>query len=107
MAHDIDMNEHFARTKPDRGILSETLFKNEHTSLVVMHLAPGEELNEHTSKFPVWIQTLEGDGKLKTPDEEYEMTPGGWIYLEPAEEHAVFPTSDEVLRFALIIMKKQ
>lgn len=91
---------------PERGILSETLMKNEHTSLVMMHLASGEELNEHTSKFPVWIYTLDGQGVLRTPREEYHMAPGDWIYLEPSEEHAVFPGNDTYVRFMLIIMKK-
>ncbi len=90
---------------PDRGILSETIHKNDHTALVVMHIAPGEELNEHSSKFPVWIQTIEGRGILKTPTEEHEMLPGNWIYLDPSEEHAVHPVSDQILRFALVIMK--
>ncbi len=106
MANSIDINKPLAEGNPDRGILSETLFKNEHTALVLMHLAPGEELNEHTSKFPVWIQTFEGEGKLKTPDGEHTMSPGIWFYLEPSEEHAVYPTSDKILRFGLIIMKK-
>lgn len=105
MANVIDINRPLAGGNPDRGILSETLFKNEHTTLVVMHLAPGEELNEHTSRFPVWILTLEGEGKLKTPDQEFNMKPGEWFCLEPSEEHAVYPVSDNVLRFALILMK--
>ncbi len=91
---------------PERGILSETIFKNDHTAMVMMHLAPGEELNEHTSKFPVWIQTIDGRGVLKTPDDEQDMTPGSWIYLEPSEEHAVYPAGETFVRFALIIMKK-
>lgn len=55
---------------PERGILSERIFKNDHTAMVMLHLAPGEELNEHTSKFPVWIQTIDGrfasSGKVKS-----------------------------------------
>ncbi len=93
--------EHF----PEKGILSETVHKNDYTALVVMHLAPGEELNEHTSKFPVWIQTMEGQGVLKTPSGEHKMRPGTWIFLDPSEEHAVYPVGDKVLRFALVIMK--
>lgn len=90
---------------PKKGILSETVHKNDHTALVVMHLAPGEELNEHTSKFPVWIQTMEGEGVLKTPTEEHKMHPGSWIFLNPSEEHAVHPSGNNILRFALVIMK--
>ena len=90
---------------PERGILSETVHKNDHTALVVMHLAPGEELNEHTSRFPVWIQTMDGQGILKTPTEEHEMRPGTWIFLNPSEEHAVYPVGGQILRFALVIMK--
>ncbi len=90
---------------PERGILSETILKNEHTALVVMDLAPGEELNEHTSKFPVWIQTMAGEGKLKTPGGDYKLLPGTWIFLEPSEEHAVYPVGDKTLRIVLIIMK--
>lgn len=83
--------------------MSRTLLKNDHTSLVFMQLAPDEELNEHTSKFPVWIQTIEGRGTLKTSSGNYPMSPGSWIYLEPKEEHAVLP--DTTLQFVLVLMK--
>jgi quercetin dioxygenase-like cupin family protein len=89
----------------DRGILSETILKNKHTALVVMDLAPGEELNEHTSKFPVWIQTMAGEGILKTTGGDHKLLPGTWVFLEPSEEHAVYPIGEGTLRIVLIIMK--
>jgi hypothetical protein len=69
---------------PEKGILSETVHKNDHTALVVMHLAPGEELNEHTSKFPVWIQTMDGEGVLKTPTKNMKCVPApGFSSIRP------------------------
>ena len=105
MAKRFDISKHFAVKLPERGILSETIHKNDHTALVMMHLAPGEELNEHTSKFPVWIQTIDGEGVLRTPEEEHKMEPGAWIFLDPSEEHAVYPANDQTVTFVLVIMK--
>ncbi len=107
MARSFQLSEDLMQKVPDKGILSRTLFKNEHTSLVLMQLAPGEELTEHTSKFPVWIQTLDGEGVLKTPEGEEKMSPGTWICLDPSEEHAVCPASEQTLSFVLIVMKKE
>ena len=104
MATPININEARSQPMPERGILSQTLLKNEYTSLVHMKLAPGEELSEHTSKFPVWIYTIEGEGSLDTPSGSYPMSEGGWIYLEPSEEHAIHPKTQ--LHFLLIIMKQ-
>ena len=103
MAQPVSLTDVREQPMPDRGILSQTLLKNEHTSLVFMKLAPGEELSEHTSKFPVWLYTLSGEGKLTTTQGEHAMHEGSWIYLEPQEEHAVHPDTD--LQFLLILMK--
>lgn len=105
MATLITSTENFNQKAPERGILSETLLKNKHTALVMMHLSEGEELNEHTSKFPVLINTLDGHGELTTPSGVYDMKPGNWLYLEPSEEHAVRPLADHSVRFILVVMK--
>ncbi len=106
MAKSFQLSDTIQQSMPEKGILSRTIFKNEYTTLVIMQLAPGEELTEHTSKFPVWIQTIDGEGVLKTPNGEEKMSPGTWICLDPSEEHAVYPVSEQTLSFALIIMKK-
>jgi quercetin dioxygenase-like cupin family protein len=106
MAQIIEVTDLSRQNGPEKGILSQTLLKNNHTSMVYMQLAPGEELNEHTSKFPVWIHTIGGEGKMQTPGGEVTMKPGEWIYLEPSEEHAVHPAGQELLRFILIVMKQ-
>lgn len=103
MATSINLEEARLQPMPERGILSQTLLKNEYTSMVHMKLAPGEELSEHTSKYPVWIYTLEGKGTLETSKEKLPMLQGNWIYLEPSEVHAVQPETH--LQFVLILMK--
>ncbi len=103
MATPINIEEARLQPMPERGILSQTLLKNEYTSLVHMKLAPGEELSEHTSKYPVWIHTLEGEGTLETPGGKLPMQQGNWFYLEPSEVHAVHPKTH--LQFVLILMK--
>ena len=105
MAQLISLEETKNQPIPEKGILSQTLLKNDHTSLVFMQLAEGEELTEHTSKFPVWIYTVDGKGKLKTPGGEHPMQAGNWIYLEPKEEHAVYPEVN--LQFVLLLIKKE
>lgn len=88
---------------PERGIFSQTLMKNDHSSVVVMQLAPGEELNEHTSKFPCLIQVLEGRGRLQTEGKDIKLSKGELVSLIADLPHRVI--ADQDLVFVLYLFK--
>ena len=88
---------------PERGIFSQTLMKNEHSSVVLMQLAAGEELSEHTSKFACMIQVLEGSGKLQANGSDVKLTKGQLVSMKADLPHSV--TADHDLVFVLYILK--
>lgn len=99
----IQLNNAFVEKLPKRGIMSQTLFKNDSTSLVFMQLAAGEDLSEHTSKFPAVIHVLNGSGKIGLPNETIEAEPGTWVYMDAEMEHNVEATTD--MTFILYLFK--
>lgn len=90
---------------PEKGIFSQTLFKNETLSLVAMQMAAGEDLSEHTSKFAVAIHVLSGNAIITLPDKKIDAVTGSWIYLAPELPHSVLAESD--LSFILYVFKYQ
>ncbi|MEX0685543.1 MAG: cupin domain-containing protein [Balneolales bacterium] len=98
-----NLNEKLLKELPDRGIFSKTLMKNEHTSVVLMQLAAGEDLNEHTSKYAVLLQVLDGKGILELGDRKLDLKPGELVYMDPNAPHSVLAI--ENLNFVLYLLK--
>ncbi len=74
---------------PARGILSQTLWKDEHTELVLFAFAAGEQLSEHTSARPAIMHVLAGQGELRVGDESVEAGPGTWLAMPADTRHAI------------------
>lgn len=99
----VNIWQHLVDELPERGIFSQTLLKNDRISVVVMQLAAGEELSEHTSKFSCILHVLQGKGRLQAGEEHRELSQGEVVYMEPHLPHSV--TAEGQLVFLLYLLK--
>jgi quercetin dioxygenase-like cupin family protein len=77
-----------AEVPPD-GILSRTLYQDDHVKVVLFGFAAGQELSAHTAPFRAAIHVLEGTAQLTLGSDQVEAGPGTWAMMEPQLEHGI------------------
>lgn len=87
---------------PDDGILTRTLFNDDHLKAVIFGFGPGEELSEHTASTPAILQFLQGEATLTLGDETVEAQSGTWIHMQPNLKHSV-KTKTPVIMLLLML----
>ncbi len=66
---------------PENGILTRTLFNDDHVKVVVFGFAEGEELSEHTASMPAILHFVCGEATLTLGDDTVEAQSGTWIHM--------------------------
>ena len=91
-----------AVTVPPNGILSQTVYSDEHLKLVLFHFAPGAELSEHTAALPAIIHILQGEAALTLNGEAREARPGTWVRMPAHLPHSVRANTPLVMALQLL-----
>jgi hypothetical protein len=78
---------------PVNGILSRTLYQDEHVKVVIFGFAEGQELSAHTAPFRAILHVLDGEARIKLGADTVEAGPGAWIAWNPTWSTAFTPTS--------------
>jgi quercetin dioxygenase-like cupin family protein len=104
-AESINIFDKLVKELPERGIFSQTLLKNDHSSVVLMQLAAGEELSEHTSKFPSMVYVIGGEGDMVADGKTYRLSKGEIVSMAAELPHSV--TADKDLDFLLYLFKSE
>ncbi|MGC8762701.1 MAG: cupin domain-containing protein [Acidobacteriota bacterium] len=89
----------------ERGIVSKTLHDSAALKVVLFCFEPGQALSEHTAPFEAVIQVVQGKGKLRLGEEEYEGRPGSLFVMPAGLRHAV--AAEERLVFLLTMVRAQ
>lgn len=74
---------------PATGILSHTLFNDEHTKIILFGFAPGEGLTAHSAPMPATIQILSGEATLTLGADTCQVSPGCLVHMSPQLVHGV------------------
>jgi quercetin dioxygenase-like cupin family protein len=74
---------------PDDGILTRTLFNDDHVKAVIFGFGQGEALSEHTASMPAILHFIKGEATLTLGEEMVETQPGTWIHMAPSLKHSV------------------
>lgn len=74
---------------PSNGILSRTLFSDEHVKVVVFGFDSGQELSEHTVSMPAIIHIIEGEAQLTLESDTVAAAAGAWVHMAPDVRHGV------------------
>jgi quercetin dioxygenase-like cupin family protein len=87
---------------PADGILSRTLYQDEHVKAVVFGFGAGQELSEHTSSLPAVLQVLQGEATLTLGDDTIEARPGTFVHMPAGLRHAIRAKAPAVLLLLLL-----
>lgn len=74
---------------PTDGILSRTLFNDDHVKAVIFGFGQGQELSEHTASMPAILHFLHGQASLTLGNDTVEAGPGTWVHMPAELKHSV------------------
>ncbi len=87
---------------PADGILSRTLYEDEHLKAVLFGFGAGQELSEHTSTMPAILQLFSGEAQLTLGDDTLDAGPGALVHMPAGLRHAVRAKTPTVLLLLLL-----
>ena len=87
---------------PADGILSRTLYSDEHIKVIFFGFAPGEELSEHTASLPATLHFLSGRARLILGGDEHPAGPGTWVHMPARLPHSVYAEEPTVMLLTLL-----
>jgi quercetin dioxygenase-like cupin family protein len=74
---------------PENGILSRTMYQDDHVKVILFGFAQGQELSAHTAPFRASMHILEGRATLTLGSQTIEAASGTWVMMEPKLEHGI------------------
>jgi quercetin dioxygenase-like cupin family protein len=88
---------------PGQGILSRTLYNDDHVKVVIFGFSAGQELSAHTAPFPADLIFLRGEGKVTLGSDEIYVRAGSFAHMTANLPHAIVAATPLVM--ALIMIK--
>jgi quercetin dioxygenase-like cupin family protein len=89
---------------PENGILSRTLYSDDHVKVVIFGFAPGQELSAHTAPMAASLYFVRGEAQLTLGEEVREVSEGCYVHMPPSLQHGILARKPVVL---LLTMYKQ
>ena len=89
---------------PENGILSRTLYNDDHIKIVVFGFAPGQELSAHTAPMAATIYIHSGEARLTLGEDTLDAQAGTLVHMPPQLPHGIFARTPVVM---LLEMHKQ
>lgn len=90
---------------PQDGILSRTLYQDQHVKVVLFGFDRGQDLSEHTASMPALLHFVQGEAELTLGAEKRPATAGTWVYMTPNLPHSVMAKTPVVM--LLILLRQQ
>lgn len=87
---------------PGDGILSRTLFTDEHVKAVIFGFGQGQELSEHTASMPAILHFVKGEAALTLADDTVDAGPGTWIHMPAELKHSIVAKTPVVMLLLLL-----
>jgi quercetin dioxygenase-like cupin family protein len=91
-------------TIPENGILSRTLYNDDHVKTVIFGFAAGQELSAHTAPMAAALYFVSGEARLTLGDQVHEVKAGAYAHMPPHLPHGILAQTPVVL---LLTMYKQ
>jgi quercetin dioxygenase-like cupin family protein len=89
---------------PENGILSRTLYNDDHVKILVFGFAPGQELSAHTAPMSASIYIHSGEARLTLGADSVDAQAGAFVHMAPQLPHGIFAKTPVVM---LLSMYKQ
>lgn len=87
---------------PEDGILTRTLFNDDHLKAVMFGFGKGQELSEHTASMPAIIHFIKGEATLTLGDKKVEAHPGTWIHMKADLKHSIQANTPVIMLLMLL-----
>lgn len=98
--HILDLAQETA--PPAQGILSRTIFQDDHIKAVAFGFGEGEELSEHTAAKPALLYFVSGRARLGLGDDVQEAQAGTWVHMPAGLKHSIQALSPLVMLLVLL-----
>lgn len=87
---------------PADGILSRTVFREDHLKAVVFGFAAGQELSEHTAAKPALLFFVRGEATVGLGGDARPAGPGTWVHMPAGLPHSVKAHAPTVMLLVLL-----
>ena len=84
-------------TIPENGILSRTLYQDDHVKVLVFGFAPGQELSAHTAPMAASLYFVSGEAVLTLGGETREAKAGTYVHMPPQLTHGILAKTPVVM----------
>ena len=91
-----------AQDIPADGILSRTIYNDDHVKVVLFGFAAGQELSEHTASMPAILQIIKGEARLGLGDDTIDARAGGWVHMPAQLRHSLQAKTPVVMLLLLL-----
>lgn len=82
---------------PENGILSRTLYSDDHVKVLVFGFAQGQELSAHTAPMAASIFIVSGEATLTLGNDVTEAKAGTYVHMPPQLVHGILAKSPVVM----------
>jgi quercetin dioxygenase-like cupin family protein len=82
---------------PENGILSRTLYNDDHVKVVIFGFGPGQELSAHTAPMAASLYFLSGEAQLTLGEDVREAKAGSYAYMTPQLQHGIVARTPAVM----------
>lgn len=88
-------NDNIEKLTVDNSNFRQVLYTGKHTQLVLMSLAPGEEIGQEVhSENDQFFRFEAGQGRVVIDDNQYDVADGSAVIVPAGASHNVINTSD-------------
>jgi quercetin dioxygenase-like cupin family protein len=87
---------------PSDGILSRTLFSDDHVKVVIFGFDAGQELSEHAVSTAAIIHIIQGEARLMLEADTVEARAGAWVHMPSELRHSVQARTPVIMLLLMI-----
>ena len=82
---------------PENGILSRTLYNDDHVKVLVFGFASGQELSAHTAPMAASLYFVRGEATLTLGSDTTEAKTGTFVHMPPQLTHGILAKTPVVM----------
>jgi quercetin dioxygenase-like cupin family protein len=87
---------------PADGILSRTIYQDDHLKAVVFGFGQGQELTEHTASKPAMLYFVSGEAAVGLGDDMKDAQQGTWVHMPAGLKHSIKAKTPVVMLLVLL-----
>ncbi len=86
---------------PENGILSRTLYNDDHVKILIFGFAAGQELSAHTAPMAASLYFVKGEASLTLGTDVHQATGGSFVYMPPKLTHGIVAKTPVVMLLSM------